>query len=125
MGKLSIEEMLKLTKLVTSWKPTRICRHLEKEYSFIKPSVEEFEEVVENIVMNIKSSSEGSFSRWYKINVSTDMNILGEYREKESKCVPGLKTLFLNLELRYVENYLEKVRQDMENGLDNARRLIK
>lgn len=122
---LSIEEMLDLTEQVKEWKATGVLRHTEKEYSDLNPQVVKFQGRIGNITLDLESSSENSFSRWYRITASTPSNILGKYKKKESKCVSRLVDLYSGLESRYVQNYLEKVKSDMGSGLEEARRLIK
>jgi len=124
-GSLSIDEMLALAEQVSEWKPACIYRHQEKRYSNFKPYVTEFQGIVGGLNIYLESSSANSFSRWYQLVVQTPLNILGEYKEKESKCVPRLKNLYDGLESRYIKNYLERVRSDMQNGLEEARALIK
>ena len=86
---LSIDEMLNLAGQVEKWEPTRVYGHQEKQYSHFKPQVTEFQGVTGNITIDLESSSANSFSRWYQIIVQTPLNILGEYKEKESKCGRG------------------------------------
>ena len=124
MPRLSIDDMLNLAGQVKDWKAIRVARHLEKEYSYFQPDVYEFQSRIGEITLDLESSSANSFSRWYRLTASSPLNNLGNYRGKESKCPSRLVELFSGLEERYIQNYLEKVKLDMKNGLDEARRLI-
>lgn len=122
---LSIEEMLSLAGQVKDWRATCVYKHQEKQYSHFEPQVTEFQGVIGNIILDLDSSSENSFSRWYRITAHSLLNILGDYKEKESKCVPMLVQLYSSLESKYIQDYLERVRFDMKSGLEEARILLK
>jgi len=122
---LSIEELLGLAEQVDNWKATCVYRHQKKQHSHSEPSVTKFQGVVGNITLDLESSSACSFSRCYIITAHTPLNILGDYKEKESKCVPRLVQLYTSLETRYVQDYLERVKTDMREGFEEARKLLR
>jgi uncharacterized protein with ParB-like and HNH nuclease domain len=115
---LSVEDMTTLARQVKNWKVTNVDRWGNGDYPFF--SIYAFRGKLEGITLDIESSSANSFSQWYRIRTSTELSVLGEYKQKEKKCFKGLVELFSDVHSRYMEDYFK----ERANGLDEARRLI-
>lgn len=121
---LSIEEMIKLAEQVDNWKASKVLSHPEKRYSFMYPSVYAFHGNLGEITLELGIDKGQAWSELYSITVSTHLNILGHYEQKQRKFPAGLVELFSKLRLKYKQGYCEKIESDEKEGLAQARRLL-